>query len=76
MRIHRNKLNGEKLVTQHVVERCVKVVFIKVMEKRLTTSDTTGQAAYATYQLLWSVATRIAYDNPNALEIVKRHFKL
>lgn len=75
IKAHLSKRNDEPIVIVPVVKRCVKVVFVKAMEKRLTTSDHTAQAAYVMYQLVWSVGMRIGYGNLSALEAwVKSRF--
>jgi hypothetical protein len=58
------KYDVELRVTVPAVRRYGRALYVKVMEKNLTMSGTTGQGLWITYQLGWSVAVRIAHDNP------------
>lgn len=59
MRILRHKLSGEWRVTEQGVRQFVKGVYIEGTEKSLTTSATTAQAAWITFQLVWYLVTQI-----------------
>lgn len=57
------------------VKLCVKGAYVKVMEKSLITSGSTGQGVYVVYQLVWSVSARIVQDNPHVVEHLKHFIK-
>ena len=51
-------------------------VYIKVMERRLTTKDHTGQVVSVTSQVVWSVVEQIANANPSVVDPILRIFRL
>lgn len=59
MRTVPNRLSAVWRGTRHVAEQSVAVLFIRVMPKRSTTSDHTGQAVWIMYQLGSLVVQRI-----------------
>lgn len=63
-----HKSKDVRLVTLPGVKLYAQAAYIKVTEKSLITSDSTGRVVYATYQLAWSVVMRIEYVNPNVLD--------
>ncbi|MGH7240279.1 MAG: hypothetical protein ACREHG_09505 [Candidatus Saccharimonadales bacterium] len=70
-----HKLIDVKHETLLELKQRVKEGYIKAMEKRLTTSGTTGQAAYAMYLLAWSVVMRIEFANPNVIEHMTKYIR-
>ena len=57
------KNGAEPIVTGLVVKHYVTAGFVKAMEWRLTTSDTTVLGDSRTYQLVWLLASKIAHVN-------------
>lgn len=68
----RKRNDGQTEIVQEL-KQCATVVYVKVTEKSLTTSGSTGQVAYAVYQLVWSVGMRTGYGNLSVLEAWVRH---
>jgi hypothetical protein len=66
------KLNVVKIVTELDVRQCVRGLYIKAINVRLTTSDTTVLGDSRTYQLGLLVAQQIVRGNPNVLNYLLR----
>jgi hypothetical protein len=62
-----NKRNDVLNVTKQIVRQSVRVVYIKGMEKRLTTKDHTAQAHWLMFQLVSLVSQQIVNGNLNVL---------
>lgn len=58
-RIHLLKSNVERRVIELELRQNAEGLYIKVMEKRLTTKDTTVQVLWLMSQLGWLVVTQI-----------------
>jgi hypothetical protein len=65
----RNKRNGARIVTVHAVRRYVGGVYIKVIEKRLTTEEATELGVSRVFQLMWFLSTQIVSGNLNVHRI-------
>lgn len=63
MKTHRLKSLVERRETLHDAEHYAKVVYTKVMAKSWIMSASTGRVRYETCQLVWLVATQIAYGS-------------
>lgn len=63
MRTVQLKLPDEWPATPQGVVPCVKDVFERVMVRSWITSVSTGGVRFETYQLVWLVATQIAYGS-------------
>mgnify|MGYP001556033397 CR=1 FL=1 len=72
MKIVLNKSNVEWHVTRLDVKLLARDWYIKVMEKRSTTSGITVLDHYLTYQLAWLVVTRTGFANL-LLRLVEKH---
>jgi hypothetical protein len=69
-----NRLNGVWTVTVLELKQKRKVLYVKAMEKRLTTSDQTVQVRLLTVRLVLLVAQQIGSANLSVVEMLKRHF--
>jgi hypothetical protein len=63
MKIGLTRLNGVRRVTERVLRPNVRAGYIRAIEWRSTTLDTTVLGHSNTYQLAWLVATRIGLDS-------------
>lgn len=61
----RNKSSAAKHGTEHAARRYVRVVYIKVTEKSLTTSGPTGEAVWIMCRFAWFLGTRIVLGSPH-----------
>lgn len=73
MRTPQHKLQDALLETGPDVKHYVRVVYIKAMEWRSTTSDTTVQVRWTMCQFAWLVNTQIGYVSPSAVDKLLHH---